>query len=152
MRQPHEKEFIIIEIKKHDIEKKRFQQVEDLFNTLKSDHDRYFQTLHFVFDGYNHDPREIFEIEAIRQWTLELIKKYPEVLFFMEYEQRGFQNIILCIGVVEKQVELGKETLLHVSLEPELYKGIMAGLTKYEVNVRAFYLMERVYKQLSQFN
>jgi len=125
MRSLNDKEFIIVEIKQHDIEKKEYGQIENLLNTVKTDHDRYHQTLHFIFDGYNQNPREIFEIEAIRQWTTGLVKKYPEILYFMENEQCGFQNVLLCIGKVEKQLNVGKEVLLNLNLEPILYQQII---------------------------
>jgi hypothetical protein len=56
----------------------------------------YFERLDVAFDGYNNDPRELFEIPEVREYVSILDSQFPYWLFFLTKKGLGLQCIMLC--------------------------------------------------------
>ena len=53
------------------------------------------------FDGFNHDPREIYEIPEIRRFCAELDKHFPYWLYFLSMEDSSLKAMTFCLCTVE---------------------------------------------------
>jgi hypothetical protein len=49
-----------------------------------------------AFDGYNHDPRELFEIPGVRDFAYRLDDEFPYWLFFLSKRHLGLQCLTFC--------------------------------------------------------
>lgn len=67
----------------------------DQFRHSSTDH---CNALQIVFDGYYDDPREIYAIPEIRNWVEKLVYTYPDVLYYLDEEHQGLDNILLCLS------------------------------------------------------
>ncbi len=48
------------------------------------------------FEGYEDDPREVFEIEEVRAFVRRLDEKFPFWLYFLDKRTTGLQAITMC--------------------------------------------------------
>lgn len=49
-----------------------------------------------AFYGYDDDPRELFEIQEVRQYVSDLDVKFPFWLFFLSKKHLGLQCLLWC--------------------------------------------------------
>ena len=79
------------------------------------------------FDGYDNDPKEVFEITAVRNYIQQLTTKFPYWLYFLSLDDHSLQIMMLILCKFEKvhdgwKVKLYEEdfdkvlTYLHVNL------------------------------------
>lgn len=92
------KDFIIIEVTQSEVAKLSFETINELLVSFNEKPEQYRDTVHLIFGGYDHVSSEIFEIKEIREWVGILIDMHPEILFYLEEEQCGLQNMLLCIS------------------------------------------------------
>ncbi|WP_338657355.1 hypothetical protein V6B14_22505 (plasmid) [Sporosarcina psychrophila] len=148
------KEFIIIEVNKQDdIEAMDLSKMSHWLKQMRLDPERYHNTLHLIFEGYDQDPKEIYEIKAIRDWVEKLIYTYPDVLYFLEEQLNGLQNILLCLaefvsikkmpGAVVSILELNLNTYIQAEIPQVRAEAILIQLTMNPVlNQNPSYLQE----------
>lgn len=55
-----------------------------------------FEKLDIAFHGYDHDPRELFEIPEVRNYVSALDHEFPFWLFFLTKNGLGLQCLMLC--------------------------------------------------------
>ena len=48
---------------------------------------RYFQSLVFNVQGYDDDPRELYDIEECRRWFQQLDERFPYLIYFVRCDQ-----------------------------------------------------------------
>ena len=53
------------------------------------------------FDGFNHDPREIYEIPEIRCFCAELDKHFPYWLYFLSMDDSSLKMMAFCLCEIE---------------------------------------------------
>ena len=60
--------------------------------------------LDFVFDGYDDDPREVYQIPEIRNWVDLALRDIPHLTYFLYLgsEAQGIQTIVSCLGRAKK--------------------------------------------------
>lgn len=56
----------------------------------------YRERVDIAFDGYNDDPRELDEIEEVREYVQTLDQQFPFWLFFLSKHMLGLQGIVFC--------------------------------------------------------
>jgi hypothetical protein len=56
----------------------------------------FFENVDIAFHGYDDDPRELFEIDEVRNFVIELDRQFPFWLFFLTKRGLGLQCIMLC--------------------------------------------------------
>jgi hypothetical protein len=54
-------------------------------------------TVDISFDGYNDSQRELWEIEAVREYVRALDSEFPYWLFLLSPSSPGFECITLCL-------------------------------------------------------
>ena len=79
-------------------------------------------TVAFAFDGYNHDKREIFEIEEIRQWVKIAFHKIPHLLYYCEKDmQEGIGNMLTLL-LEGTHIQKGEKVNAYEAVERGLHK------------------------------
>ncbi len=107
--------------KHSDIQQLNLSKLEKVLEYVRVEPLQHHDTIHLIFDGYNSDPREIFEIEEIRAWVEKLVLTYPDILYYLEAKLHGLQNIILCLSEVEYMAATQEtDVLLHAVLSDQL--------------------------------
>jgi hypothetical protein len=90
---------LIIVVSKDEIMRR---DISSALNVLKSLFDSpevarsYRERVDIAFDGYNDDPRELDEIEEVRQYVQMLDQQFPFWLFFLSKHMLGLQCIVFC--------------------------------------------------------
>lgn len=51
-----------------------------------------------LFDGYNYDPREIYQIPQIRNFVRKLYEKHPYFIYFMNDADNNDYLLLACLG------------------------------------------------------
>ena len=83
------------------------------------------------FDGFNDDPREIYEIPEIRRFCAELDARFPYWLYFLSTEDSSLKMMTFCLCRVEKQgaglvmvnnTDLGQFLYSHFAAMNELFR------------------------------
>lgn len=58
----------------------------------------------FSFDGYDYDPREVFQIPEIRKWLNRITTNIPHLFYFLTKENAAIRIAFLCIAPVVNSV------------------------------------------------
>lgn len=56
----------------------------------------YMEQVDIAFHGYDHDPRELFEIAEVRDYVHKLDEQFPFWLFSLSKHHLGLQCLMLC--------------------------------------------------------
>ena len=81
-------------------------------------------------DGFDHDPREIYETPDIRRFCTALDKSFPYWLYFLSTEDSSLKMITFCLCRIEKKgpglvvldnVDLGRFLYSHFAAMNELF-------------------------------
>jgi hypothetical protein len=62
---------------------------------------RHFQNIELVFNGYDEDPRELFDIYSVRKFVQTLDQDFPYWLYFMDLCYGGLYAIGMCFLLPE---------------------------------------------------
>ena len=82
------------------------------------------------FDGFNDDPREIYEMPEIRDFCADLDAHFPYWLYFLSTEDSSLKMMTFCLCRVEKQgpglvllnnTDLGQFLYSHFAAMNELF-------------------------------
>ena len=91
---------------------------------------RFQGRVNISFDGFNHDPREVYEIPEIRRFCTGLDKSFPYWLYFLSTEDSSLKMMAFCLCRVEKKgpglvmldgVDRGRFLHSHFSTMNELF-------------------------------
>lgn len=139
----------IIHIEKEEVKLLQFKRIEKTLRVLKKVGKKARNSLLITFSGYDDIPDEIYEIPEIRRWVAKLVKRNPEVFYFLNRELEGSQIILatLCdltsfyVGEPTKSpleyyesgidpTDLPKKTV-ELTISDELKEHIIKGVTDY---------------------
>lgn len=82
-----------------------------------------------IYDGYNEDTREIFEIDEIRQFVSKLFKENNDLFYFLSDIQGNAVMTMACLGKVEqKKIYDSTHMSIELELEDEVRHDIMNGM------------------------
>lgn len=87
--------------RKEEVEKKNFKGITKLLKTMEKLGTQSRQTVTITFSGYDHIADEIFEIDDIRKWVNLLLFRYPQILYYINVETEGLQNLLICYCDIE---------------------------------------------------
>ncbi len=83
------KSFKLVEISKKELENNDYNQIKQfLFNYMidKDSVEENYQKLIISISGYDNDSRELFEIESFRNYVRGILKKFPDIIWFLNIE------------------------------------------------------------------
>lgn len=83
---------VILSIPRADVENKDFGWLNRHISHWESNPFRVRGKVMLTFDGYNDDPREIYQIQEIRDFVILLFTEHPNLLYFIHPK---FINVIL---------------------------------------------------------
>lgn len=96
MNMDDERTHIIYNVTKETIIEGTLEYADDFMRMLESKGVLYRASVSMLFDGYNDDPREVFEIDEIRKWSEKLINRYPHVLYFLTDDSKRLLLSSVC--------------------------------------------------------
>ncbi len=94
-------EHIFYMIPRDDIENGNTEEIEAFFLYITSFREialLYMQRLDFVVDGYNNDPRELYEIDEVRNYIGKLNKIFPYWLLFQNPKGKWLAVLFACLS------------------------------------------------------
>lgn len=56
------------------------------------------------FQGYDSDPREIYQIPEVRKWVARIIKHVPHLFYFLSSEGYDIRLVFFCIANIHSHV------------------------------------------------
>lgn len=104
-------DIIILGVAREDVIKgrvERYLREFDRFGRRKN-----MGQVRILFEGWDNDPREVFQIREITNWAARLLKNVPHIFYFLAAEDYAMRVFFMCIVDVKSrsgdQVSLNKE-------------------------------------------
>ncbi|MBW4080418.1 hypothetical protein [Paenibacillus sp. S150] len=88
----------VLTVSRQDVEKGRLENYLREFNKYEKKRLRGKVTL--IFDGYEQDPREIYQIREITHWVDRLLKNVPYLFYFLSRENYSMRIAFFCLSEV----------------------------------------------------
>jgi len=84
----------------------------------------------FVVDGWNHDPREVYEIPEVRRFYRQFQAAWPYWFFFCNLDQDGLKPMVYCCleNLVAVQKEKDRENIVTHPPKMEFVQFVAANL------------------------
>lgn len=70
-----------------------------------------------IFDGYEDDPKEIYQIPEICIYVRAVFKKFPEMFYFLSIESYTFAIMANCIFTDLQQVDVADKAMVKFAQE-----------------------------------
>jgi len=84
---------------KNDIESKNIKVGTRFFKKLDKQWKKYEEKVFIVIDGYDNEVNtELYEIPEVREFIRELLKKNPQMLFYLSRDTESLQMVMGCMG------------------------------------------------------
>ena len=156
----------VTEIDHKSIVNKDLKSLQEILRFLEREPKAYHKNAHITFGGFEADPREIFEIQEIRDWCMEAVKRHPEIFYYLEDRMECQKNFLVCIANIRaykmdhRQLdevirnnpnEPTERILINISLPFHLFETISIGLIHYDKVVNDFERIQLLIKDLSVF-
>jgi hypothetical protein len=135
-------------VDRSDVEKGDIMPTLDVLRSAMADADtcRIFQgQVEMSFDGYNEDPREIYEVPEIREFLRALDSQFPYWFYFLSTESDTLRMVTFCLCSTR---QLGPG-LVHVQ-PGELQTFILSHFTAMNSLFNRFCLDERINEEVTQ--
>lgn len=123
--QENPKSLFVIGCDKRMIVEKDTELVGHWVNSLLSTPMNMVEKCVFVlnYDGFNDDPRELYEIPETIAYTKEILKKYPELFYFLEEDTQKWMLLslnspkVVEVKGIDKSVEVNVSKLINDILD-----------------------------------
>lgn len=92
-KEEYNEELLIITLSKEEIETQDYNQINHFIVSKaesKDDIMEYLQRFEICVDGYDKDPRELYEIPEFQVYACELIDSFPEIIWFLNLKAGFF--------------------------------------------------------------
>ena len=92
-------------VSRDDVESKDISSTLDTLSSLLVDRasvQKYQGRVSISFDGFNDDPREIYEVPEIRRFCTQLDVSFPYCLYFLSMQDPSLKMFAFCLCRVEK--------------------------------------------------
>lgn len=101
---------VILEVSREWVEKKYYDEIYEFLTTLNLDQKtalRFRNKCQLFISGYDEDPRELFEIEEVREYVINLDKMFPYWFFFLAIDRkhRSLHLILFCCCRTIKHID-----------------------------------------------
>jgi hypothetical protein len=131
MKKIEQHNLILCEISRIKIEAFDFDNLLALFDAFKENPISYMGKFSFMVSGYDDDPREIYEIDEVRQYFTFLDKTFPYWLFFMNLDfppqNSPLLLLITCLVDLEIRETRGTNKLVMLNM-PQVHEFVMLHL------------------------
>lgn len=82
------------------------------------------ERLNFAWDGYDRDPRELFEIPEVVAYIEDLNKRWPYALYFLSREGHGLHAMYGCLTGA-RMVGAPKGRTAQIAIDPERRRDLL---------------------------
>lgn len=92
---------VILELPREWVEKKYYNEINEFLISINSDKEsalKFRNKCHLFISGYDEDPRELFEIEEVRDFVSHLDKMFPYWFFYLviDRKNRSLHLLLTC--------------------------------------------------------
>lgn len=94
---PEDFDAIVCGISKNCIENSNFDEVQIFFETILQEPVKFENKLYLMITGYDDDPRELFEIDEVRQHLSVLDRIFPYWFYFLDKKEMGSNSPMVVI-------------------------------------------------------
>ncbi|MFD2640042.1 hypothetical protein [Piscibacillus salipiscarius] len=89
--------YICLEISKSKITNRNVKQHLKAFSEIEKHQTKFKNKVVLMFQGYDYDSREIYEIREIRRWVRKLVEQKPHIFYYLSVEFETMAIILPCI-------------------------------------------------------
>lgn len=82
--------------------------------------------VHVAFDGYNDDPREVYEVPAVRSFVMKLTEQFPHWFHFMNKVDDSLLVILKCL--TQPQPVVISDGRVATSVDVDEFNRVALGL------------------------
>lgn len=91
-------DFIIHSVTKKEVLKKDIFALNQILKSLRDDLSKSYGKIMVIFDGYDNDQREIYEIQEIREYVKKLFNENNDLFYFITKMGSLNKVILACIS------------------------------------------------------
>ncbi|WP_145052503.1 hypothetical protein [Paenibacillus xylanexedens] len=102
---------VFLDISREHVEKGRLEQFLREFARFSKKKMR--GKISLGFNGYDDDPREVYQIPEIRSWTKRLVTNVPHIFYLLNPDAYGMKTVLLCTSNVVGRV--GDTTMVETA-------------------------------------
>jgi len=143
-------EIIGLTITRAAIEQKSISRIQTFFHELTKNGLSAYQSVIFIFDGYDDTTEQIYEIKEVRNWVYSLFLQFPHFLYFVNPQIDTHITLLACLGNVETllvgnapltpkeyddlrvdMISQAPRYFYHLSVEDDLFTAMEYALKKY---------------------
>ncbi|RRJ54747.1 hypothetical protein EHV15_34705 [Paenibacillus oralis] len=95
------KDVVGLTITRAVIEQKSTTGIERYFHQLTTKGRAAYQSVVFIFDGYNDTSEQVYEIKEVRDWVYSLFCLFPHLLYFINPKIDTHITLLACLGDVQ---------------------------------------------------
>lgn len=161
---------VVAVIAKEDILKLNFKNAELLVRMLVKNGKKSFGTLNLFYEGYDDDPRELFEIDEVRAFARELVNRFPYIFLYLSDASGSIKMLFNLISDETISIKLGelktaREYINEGNRDPRTYHPVVSfcslsvekrqkiyrGIRKHAKELRANLRGEELVKEIEAF-
>lgn len=121
---------IIYSISKENVISKDTTKINAILNILRKDVKNSCDKLAILFDGYDFDSREIYEITEIRQYVTKIFSENEDLFYYLTSLDHNNHVILSCISDFQKVKKEGAimvrvKNIPNIILKDKIIQGII---------------------------
>ncbi|MGD7023037.1 hypothetical protein ACQCVK_10605 [Rossellomorea vietnamensis] len=147
---------LILLVSKKAVKRKDIKYHSNLFNELDRNAKDYSNGVTLLFEGYDEDQREIYQIPEVRKWVKLLLNKVPHLFYYLCDFTESITMIYLCVAKIKNVSAFRNRKNCEMEFESELRDYIIEAVYKYSLSkkhteIETIIICERVIKAMGTF-
>ncbi len=123
-------ELLVHSISKEEIKTQNIKRINKCIEKLRETISKSYSKLMIVFDGYNNDSREVYEIEEIRKYVSKLFNENEDLFYFLTNIGQNNKILLICMSDFHKiknrdSITVDTEYKINSMLKDRIFKGIL---------------------------
>ena len=124
--------FIIHSVNKSEVINKNTNTLNRVLKSLRKDLIKSYCKIMIIFDGYDNDQREIYEIREIRDYVRKLFDENNDLFYFITKMGSLNKVILACISDFQQLKTIGREdVIVGYEVSKEVKGKILNALSMY---------------------
>jgi hypothetical protein len=128
---PMDHDFVVYQFSRAKVERADFSHFIQLYDPAKLPSGRRLRvmmnTLTFLVEGFDDDPREVHAIPEIRSFYQAFHAAWPYWLYFCRLESEEFQTMVLCCLPSIASLQSSQHTRVTVEFDPTELRHFLSG-------------------------
>ncbi len=120
---------IIYSVTKKEIQSQSIERINKSISVLRENLKNSCGKLMVIFDGYNQDSREIYEIDEIRNYVSKLFNNNQDLFYYLTNISQNSKLMLACMGDI-KQIKRKDSSIVSLAYKPSqiIEKKVIAGV------------------------